>query len=274
MADDRISPSNQPYQPLSAPAGHFNGQVNGLESSDPSPYRITPGKCFSHPFAKLNWVMAFIGPLVGNIGIGFALLHQYSYVGVFAVPDVDNADTSDLVLDFILTSFVVVFLMSVFTGLGSKKAISQGRIAPMEEFYLSRFPFNLVPATRLRRNALRALLIGLQACFFWGGFSLLIIYGICRSGSMEGGDSSDTCMIPVTPYIIIKGVWAGFEGIFFFPFIFVGSLNKEALSQEQYQQFLVNVRLRETLNSDSFSSSTFGQLSPEANHASVNINAV
>jgi len=203
---------------------------------------LTPEEALRSKFCRVNWFISALVPGILNMCIGFGLNHSYAHMGLIneGDPTYDSPTGSSAFVDMGITSFMVVFLTSLCSKKPVQKGISQAKVGPVNDLELSTGIYRLFPL-RVKNHCGRCFLLAIQFVILWFGATVLILYSMCEGGAFLGPERNlEHCFIKMTPYILIKSIWAGCLAAVIYPLAFLPAVNRANLSAEQYQEYLKN----------------------------------
>lgn len=191
----------------------------------------------------INAVVSFIVNVGINVGIGYGALKGCDHAGLWKTPKSPDASETPMATDMILTCFVIVFLTSLLVKGGTRKAVQEGKLGPVDPSPLTSGVWRILPV-RTENNWRRAFYFGLAALIFLALPSLVALSVGCAAGWMnEGADDPDpVCHMGATSYIWFKGLWAGLVAAIAFPFLTVGAANRNHIPEHVYGLFLEETR--------------------------------
>lgn len=205
---------------------------------------LTPQEALRTKFFKINWFVSSLLPLLINMGLAFASNHSYSHMGLVLNSSAndegwDVPSTNCAFLDIGLTAFLLIFFTSAFARKPIQKGVENAKIGPLNDLELATGFLRMCPSLRIRNHLFRSFLLAIQLGALVVPITLLVLFGMCAGGAMDGPEKDvNNCYFSMVPYIMFKSLWAGALAAAIYPLVFIASLNRAALSTEQYQQYL------------------------------------
>jgi len=199
-----------------------------------------------------------------NCGFGFALLKQYSAMGVWTSPDLNSADASAMWLDFMITSFCIVFINGMLIPFGVRRQIAKGIIIPVPNSHFKRGIWRIFPVT-IKEPFARAFLLACELLIFYVGLTAIVLALLCSNHVMDM-DINGHCYIKIPEYIFIKSTWASGQAVMAYPIILLSALNRSHVPDDVYQQFLEknqllgahDVQRKDSVSSNGTAGSNYG----------------
>lgn len=219
---------------------------------DMHPISQTPCQSLRHKHFIIAIIINIISTFWINFGLAVAVMSDSDRVGLwesfdFAVEDQRRYYylSSPLYVDLILTAFLVAFFLSFASGCGNRSALLKGDALPIPAQELRPWRFFGVTITS---SFLRSIYLGAVAVATIFPITLGFLALSCEKGSMytytPPGATKGSCYLNTSIYKWMKASWCGCIALVLYPLVEMGTLNRDTLSDEDYNAFIIANELK------------------------------
>ncbi len=212
-----------------------------------APLSQTPGQCFFRCHFLACIIIASISNFLINFLLTFLSFLSYDRTGLWRSESFVTIDghrvyytDAPIFVDLLLTTFLLGLLVTVFMSGGVRKSIIAGRVLPIpaQEY---RGALRYLGVT-VRNVFARGAIFGVWCVVVVYSFTILFLHAACSNGTLRTftppGSESAHCYMTDWQFIPFKAGWSALLTAAVYPLIYLAALNRDTLSDDEYQAFL------------------------------------